>query len=164
MRVALVMVTLFVPLPLLSLPAAAQTAVSMQGGFTSGEGERYVELGLRVGPEPATPIGMGLSLDLYPEFAVAGALAGVTDLSLTGNLRLARTVTLELRAGGSALIAVGAGLGAVIPGYHLGAGLVLTPSAWRKSGLRVDYTYRRLSIEGDGSPLPSLTVGILMRY
>lgn len=141
--------------------ARAQARVSLQGGISSVQQEPYAELGVRVSPAPPAVLGVDFSLDLYPQLLESGGVVGVVDLSLAYVGRVARGASIELRAGGSALAGVGGGGAAAIPGYNLGAGLLLGGDG---AGFRVDYTWRRLQTGEEAYPLPSFTIGLVLRH
>jgi hypothetical protein len=105
---------------------------------------------------------LGFSFDAVPQTLSVGALVGLTDLSVAGNIGLARDLRLELRAGGSALVGIGGGGVGALGGYHVGGGVVF--QGMGPVGLRVDYTYRRLQFEGESLPVPSFTLGVVLRH
>jgi len=160
MRILLPLAALLVVVTPSALPA--QSAVSVQAGAITDEYTNAFEVGVRVSPARANAVGVGFSFDAIPQVLAEGAFVGLTDLSLVGTLGLAREARLELRGGGSALVGIGGGGAGVLGGYHLGAGLVLDPNG--SVGLRVDYTYRRLQVDGESYPLPSLTIGVVLRH
>ena len=160
MRAMLPIAVLLVALSPTALPA--QTAVSLQAGAIAGEDAGAFEVGVRLSPARANSVGLGFSFDAVPQTLSEGALFGLTDLSLAGNVGLARGVRLELRLGGSALVAIGGGGAAAVGGYHVGGGIVVQGPG--QVGMRVDYTYRRLPIDGESLALPSFTLGIVLRH
>ena len=145
-------------------PAAlsAQTAVSLQAGAMSGEYAGAFEVGVRVSPARPNSVGLGFSFDVIPQTLSVGALVGLTDLSVAGNIGLARHVRLELRAGGSALVGIGGGGVGALGGYHVGGGVVFEGIG--PVGLRVDYTHRWLQVMGGSLPAPSFTLGLVLHH
>lgn len=160
MRATLPFAALLLALAPAALPS--QTAVSLQAGATTGEYTNAFEFGVRLSPARPNSIGLGFSFDAVPQTLSQGALIGLIDLSVAGNLALARDVRLELRTGGSALAGIGGGGAGAVGGYHVGGGVVLQGIG--PVGLRVDYTYRRLQIDGESRPLPSFTLGLVLRH
>lgn len=140
----------------------AQSAVSLQAGAMTGEYANAFEVGVRLSPDRANTVGLGFSFDAVPQFLGQGALIGLTDLSLAGTVGLARDVRLEVRAGGSALVGLGAGGAAALGGYHFGAGMVFGMNG--PVGLRADYTWRHLEGFEESIALPSLTVGAVLHH
>lgn len=140
----------------------AQSAVSLQAGAMTGEYDNEFEVGVRVSPARANTVGLGFSFDAVPQFLGQGVLIGLTDLSLAGTIGLARDVRLEVRAGGSALVGMGAGGAAALGGYHFGAGMVFGMNG--PVGLRADYTWRHLEGFEESLALPSLTVGVVLHH
>lgn len=149
---------------LLLAPSAlpAQTTVSVQAGAIAGEDLGLFEAGVRVSPARINSLGIGVSFDAIPQAFGEGAFLGVTDVYFASNIGSARHAWLELRAGGSALVGVGGGGGGALVGYHVGAGVVYSPEG--SVGVRADYTYRRLAIDGETYPLPSFTIGLVLRH
>ena len=138
---------------------AQRPTASLQAGVTPVDGESLFELGARFSPRGT--FGADFSIDVYPRYIFADALAGVVDLSLTANVRLGPVVTIAPRAGVGILGAVGNGGAAALPGFSGGVGLVFAIDS--RTTLRVDYTYRRLK-EGDETyPVPSLTAGFVIK-
>jgi hypothetical protein len=152
------------PLLLALAPAAlsAQTAVSLQAGAMAGEYASAFEVGVRVSPARPNSVGLGFSFDAVPQTLSVGALVGLTDLSVAGNIGLARDLRLELRAGGSALVGIGGGGVGALGGYHVGGGVVF--QGMGPVGLRVDYTYRRLRLDGESLSVPSFTLGLVLHH
>jgi hypothetical protein len=138
----------------------AQGVVSLQAGAMTGEYDNVFEVGVRVSPARANTVGLGFSFDAVPQALGQGALIGLTDLSLAGTIGLAHDVRLEVRAGGSALVGIGAGGAGALGGYHFGAGIVFGMNG--PVGLRADYTWRRLDGFEESLALPSLTVGVVL--
>lgn len=154
------LLTLFVSL-VIALPASAQgAAVSLQAGVAPFEGEHELEIGARFSPHGS--LGVDVSVDLYPGYLLLGALVGVADFSLAGNLPLGSVAGLELRAGPSVLGFVAPGAAEAAPGYNVGVGLVFTIDA--RTSVRADYTYRRLTIGDEAYHVPSLTAGFLVHH
>lgn len=141
--------------------ASAQGAVvSLQAGIAPFEGVHELEIGARFSPH--APVGVDLSVDVYPGYLVLGALVGVADFSLAGNLPLGSVAGLELRAGPSVLGFVAPGDAGAASGYNAGVGLVFRIDS--RTSVRADYTYRRLTIGGEAYRIPSLTAGFLVRH
>jgi len=147
-------------LALAPVALAAQSSVSLQAGATTSADLNAFEVGVRFSPSRANSIGVGFSFDALPQAFSAGAFIALADLSLAGNVALAPQARLELRAGGSALAGVGGGGGGAIGGYHVGAGLLV--GGVGPMGVRLDYTYRRLMVEGESYPVPSFTIGLIL--
>ena len=139
---------------------AAQSSVSLQAGAMTSADLNAFEVGVRFSPSRVNTVGVGFSFDVVPQAFSAGAFVALTDLSLAGNVALAPQARLEFRAGGSALAGVGGGGGGAIGGYHVGAGLLVGGAG--PIGVRLDYTYRRLMVEGESYPLPSFTIGLIL--
>lgn len=154
------LLALLVPFVVLSRASAQGAAVSVQAGVAPFEGAHELEIGARFSPH--APLGVDVSVDIYPRFAVLGALVGVADLSLAGNLHLGSVVGLELRAGPSVLGFAAPGAAGAAPGYNAGVGLVFTIDS--RTSVRADYTYRRLTIGGEAYRIPSLTAGFLVHH
>ena len=153
------LVVLFAGLSIASQGVAQSPTASLQAGVTPVDGESLFELGARFSPRGA--FGADFSIDLYPRYLFADALAGVVDFSLTANVRPGPVVTITPRAGVGILGAVGNGGAVALPGFSGGIGLVFTIDS--RTALRVDYTYRRLK-EGDETyPIPSLTAGFVIK-
>ena len=154
------LLALFAGLLIASRGVAQGTAASLQAGVTPVDGESLFELGARFSPRGS--FGADVSIDIYPRYIFANALAGVVDFSLTANLQLGPVVTVAPRAGVGFLGAVGSGGAVALPGFSGGIGLVFAIDS--RTALRVDYTYRRLK-EGDETyPVPSLTAGFQVRH
>jgi hypothetical protein len=134
-----------------SLPA--QSSVSLQAGAMTSEDLNAFEVGVRFSPSRVNSVGVGFSFDVVPQAFSAGAFVALADLSLAGNVALSPQARLELRGGGSALAGIGGGGGGAIGGYHVGAGLLVGGAG--PIGVRLDYTYRRLVVEGETYPLPT---------
>lgn len=141
---------------------SAQSTTSFQVGAITGEDLGVFEAGVRVSPARLNTLGIGFSFDAIPQALGEGALFGVTDLYFVSNIGSSRHAWLELRAGGSALVGVGGGGGGALLGYHVGAGVVYSPEG--SLGVRADYTYRRLAVDGETYPLPSFTIGLVLRH
>ena len=152
------LLALFAGLLIASRGVAQGTTASFQAGVTPVDGESLFELGARFSPRG--PFGADFSIDLYPRYLFADALAGVVDFSLTANLRLGPVVTIAPRAGVGILGAVGSGGAAALPGFSGGVGLVFAIDS--RTALRVDYTYRRLQEGEETYPVPSLTAGFVI--
>jgi hypothetical protein len=152
--------TLLVSLVIAWRASAQGAAVSLQAGVAPFEGAHELEVGARFSPR--TPLGVDVSVDLFPGYVVLGAFVGVADFSLAGNLALGSVARLELRAGPSVLGFVAPGGAAAAPGYNAGGGLVFKIDS--RTSVRADYTYRRLTIGDEVYRIPSLTVGFLVRH
>jgi hypothetical protein len=154
------LLTLLVSLAVAWQATAQGAVVSLQAGVAPFEGAHELEMGARFSPR--TPLGVDVSVDLYPRYLVVGALVGVADLSLSANVPLGSVVRLELRAGPSVLGFVSPGDGGAASGYNTGVGLVFTIDS--RTNVRADYTYRRLTIGDEVYRIPSLTAGFQVRH
>ncbi len=135
-------------------------STSLQAGVSPVDGESIIELGARFSPRGA--FGSDVSIDIYPEYFAAEALAGVVDFSLAANLRLGPVITIEPRLGASLLGAVGSGGAFGAPGLSGGLGLVVAIDS--RTALRADYTYRQLKAGDEMYPVPSLTAGFVIHH
>jgi hypothetical protein len=133
-------------------------AASFQAGVTPLEYASAFELGVRFSPRG--PVGIDVSIDVYPEYLTLGALASVADFSFAGNVPLGSVARVELRAGPSVLGIVAPGGALAAPGYNAGVGVVLTIDA--RTAVRADYTYRRLQLGEESYAVPSLTAGFVI--
>src|SRR5262245_24769595 len=143
---------------------AAQSSATLQAGTLIDEDLNAFEIGVRFSPAHANSVGLAVSFDALPQAFSAGALIGLLDLSLAGNVELAPqgVARLELRAGGSALGGIGGGIAGAFGGYHVGGGLLFGSEA--PIGVRADYTWRVLLVEHETYPLPSFTLGLILHH
>lgn len=139
----------------------AQT-VSLQVGATSFGEFRQPEVGVRVSPRGRTILGAEFSFDAYPNFLLAGAFVGMADLTLVGRVQLAPALAIIGRGGASVFLAGAGEGGALETGVCGGAGIVVTVDP--RTSLRLDYTYRRLQVDGGPSTAPSLTFGFVVHH
>jgi len=154
------LLTLLVSLAVAWRVSAQGARVSLQAGVAPFEGAHQLEIGARFSPR--RPLGIDVSVDIYPGYLLLGALVGVADFSLAGNLRLGSVAGLELRAGPSVLGFVSPGDGGAAAGFNAGVGLVFTIDS--RTSVRADYTYRRLTIGDEVYRIPSLTAGFLVHH
>ena len=143
-----------------SRASAQGAAVSLQAGVAPFEGVHELEIGARFSPR--TPLGVDVSVDVFPGYALLGAFVGIADFSFAGNLRLGSVAGLELRAGPSVLGFVSASDAGAASGFNAGVGLVFRIDG--RTSLRADYTYRRLTIGDEAYRIPSLTAGFLLHH
>ena len=149
---------------LLPMIAAAQTAVSVETGpfILAGESDiaATMQVGIRVGAvRPQVPH-VDFTFATLPEGVANGAFVGISDLDVGYDLRVARGLSVALRGGGSWMVAVGGGAAGFALGYNAGAGVV---GQWgQRAGVRLDFTYRRIGIDGESYPLSNLTLGIIV--
>jgi len=154
------LLTLFVSLVIACRASAQGAAVSLQAGVAPFGGEHELQIGARFSPH--APLGVDVSVDVYPGYALLGAFVGVADFSLAGNLPLGSVAVLELRAGPSVLGFVAPGAAGAAPGYNAGVGLVFRIDT--RTSVRADYTYRRLTIGDEAYRIPSITAGFLVHH
>ena len=138
--------------------AHGQTTSFQAGVSPLGDGSAF-EMGARFSPRG--PMGVDVSIDVYPEYIAEGALLGVADISLAATARLG-PIAIEPRVGVSIFGVVGTfGIGEA-DGVSGGVGLVCSLDS--RTALRVDYTYRRVVTEHETYPFPSLTAGFLIHH
>jgi len=137
---------------------AQGAAASLQAGVTRFQDEQEFEMGARVSHRGV--LGVDFSIDVYPEYLLADALAGVADLTVSAHVPLG-VATVELRACPSVLGVVATGGAIARPGYNAGLGVVFTIDP--RIAVRADYTYRRLQVGDESYPTTSFTAGFLIR-
>jgi hypothetical protein len=160
----------------------ACTLLAVAGGLVSAlpvsaaepNGRRmYVELGQLVFVDESMPTGelrwgsvtpLEPGLDFVLPFALEPALIAMPDLDLALPIAFAPGARVVPRAGVSALLVYGGGIGGYALGWNAGAGLVL--NAQGPVVLRVDYTLRAYgNSDGDINGLMhAVSAGIGFRY
>ena len=80
-----------------------------------------------------------------PASAQLGFFLGMPDFDLAYAAPVGESTLLVPRLGGSAIVAAGQDVGGAVFGYNLGVGVIARTS--RATALRIDYTYRRFSVD-----------------
>lgn len=101
-------------------------------------------------------IGAELGVSLFPQTLPAGVLALAPDLGASYNLPFPGGALL-IKAGGSAIGAIGTAGVLVVPGFHAGGTVVV--QAGDRSGLRID-VIRHYYLPGGGEIEPIWSVGL----
>jgi hypothetical protein len=99
--------------------------------------------------------GTEVGVSLFPQALEFGALLLAPDLGPAYNISLPGA-TLLVKAGGSALLGLGGGVGA-IPGVHLGGGVLLR--AGPQAALRLDVIRHFYLVESELEPIWSVGLG-----
>jgi hypothetical protein len=103
-------------------------------------------------------VGTELGVSLFPQALGAGALLLAPDIGPSFSLPVGNAALL-LKAGGSAFVALGGGI-AVLPGFHLGGGLIIP--AERRFAIRLDLTRRFYLVEGMREGIWSVGLGFMV--
>lgn len=139
--------------------SAAQTVSSFELGLTAFEGDvRLAQLGARVASAKPNALGGEFAVATTPQGLAEGIVVVGLDFSLSYTRAIQRDLLLVGRGGASALAAFGVGGAAGVPGYHFGFGVVVREQ--RSTGVRVDYTLRKIPGDYGAWSLSSLTLGI----
>jgi hypothetical protein len=101
-------------------------------------------------------VGVELGVSFFPQTLSAGVLALAPDLGAAYNLPFSGGSIL-LKAGGSAIGALGRAGILFVPGFHLGGTVVV--QAGQRSGLRID-VIRHYYMPGGGEIEPIWSVGL----
>ncbi len=101
-------------------------------------------------------IGAELGVSLFPQTLPAGVLALAPDLGASYNLPFPGGALL-IKAGGSAIGALGTAGVLFVPGFHVGGTVVV--QAGNRSGLRID-VIRHYYLPGGGEIEPIWSVGL----
>lgn len=160
MRLAIPMVSCAVILG--PVPSLDAQSIWVQVGATNPGEYAEPEVGIRVGSGSRHTFGIDASLDTYLRALVYPAFVGVMDLSLAAQLRPLPPVAVVARAGGAGLLFAARGGAALFTGYQEGVGVAVTADS--RTTVRLDYTYRRLRVDGRFQPLSSLTFGFMVRH
>jgi hypothetical protein len=102
--------------------------------------------------------GIEIAVATLPEAVVYGIVLLGVDLDAAFLLAPTQTVGLVGRAGASVIAGAGGGGGGAVFGYNIGGGILMRASS--RAAVRVDYTHRRFTLDGDKLSLPSLTFGV----
>lgn len=138
--------------------AAGQRMSSIEVGVVAPGHGSLLQVGYRFSSADRNALGIDVSVATLPEALVDRIALIGADLDAAFLLSPTSGLGLIARAGPSMIAGVGAGGGAAVFGYNLGAGVLVR--VWERGGLRVDYTYRRFSSDGERLSLPSLTMGL----
>ncbi len=133
------------------------TAVSALGATLDRfyyDGQGITAVSFRFSDLHASTLGGEVGVALFPDGLSAGALVLAPDLGAAFNAP-GPGVNLLVKGGLSTLVAIGDGFG-FIPGYHLGAGLIV-PSGDRL-GIRIDVSRHDYLFE-EGARLWSVGLG-----
>ncbi|HMA45311.1 MAG TPA: hypothetical protein VKO86_14905 [Gemmatimonadales bacterium] len=145
-----------------AVPTLDAQTVWIQVGATNPGEYAEPEAGVRVGTGGSQMLGFDASLDTYLRYLVIPAFVGVLDLSLRAQLRPVQPVTLVGRAGGTGLLLAAGGGALLFTGYQGGVGVAVTADA--RTTVRLDYTYRRVRLDGRYQALPSVTFGFMVHH
>ncbi|MGH9259869.1 MAG: hypothetical protein ACRD08_08235 [Acidimicrobiales bacterium] len=137
--------------------AAGQRMSSIEVGVVAPGHGSVLQVGYRFSSADRNALGIDVSVATLPEALVDRIALIGADLDAAFLLSPTSGLGLIARAGPSMIAGVGAGGGAAVFGYNLGAGVLIRTGS--HGALRMDYTYRRFSLDGDRISLPSLTIG-----
>lgn len=144
-------------LSLVALPAQAQRAFSLEGGFiTAFEDAAYI-VGVRATAAKPGSAGVDFSVSTLPQGIVEGVFILLPNLDVTFAGSVGPRAWLMPRFGASALVGVGEGGGGGVFGLNAGIGLLGKLS--EKTGARADVTYTRYFGDGDSVGFTAFTVG-----
>jgi len=102
-------------------------------------------------------LGLELGMGMFPEYLQLPALVVTPDVGVGFNLSLP-AITLLLRGGGSAIVALGGqGTGEFLAGGHLGGAVLLQVD--RRAALRADLLRRWYLVGGETEPFWSFALG-----
>ena len=110
-------------------------------------------------------VGVDFALATLPVAAAYGVLVLGADLDASWTVALSDGERLMPRGGVSSAFGValdGDGGAGTVVGYNAGIGLLQRTSP--TTAVRLDYTYRRLTIDRESLPLSSLTIGFVWMH
>ena len=145
-----------------AVPTLDAQTVWIQVGATNPGEYAEPEAGVRVGTRGSQMLGFDASLDSYLRYLVIPAFVGVLDLSLRAQVRPVPPVSLVGRVGGTGLLLAAGGGALLFTGYQGGVGVAVTADA--RTTVRLDYTYRRVRLDGRYQALPSVTFGFMVHH
>ena len=144
--------------------AAQESSRLPDGDAVGGSMDRLIDEGFestlmsfRLSQLRQNSVGTEIGVSLFPEALVAGGLILAPDIGPAYNISLP-DATVLLKAGGSAIVGLGQGLVAAVPGWHLGAGLIVR--AGPRAGVRFDVIRRFYRNEGRTEGMWSLGFGL----
>ncbi|MGH7644773.1 MAG: hypothetical protein ACREMR_04215 [Gemmatimonadales bacterium] len=140
-------------------PAAAQRMSAIEVGLVAPGDGQLLQVGYRYSVLGRNGPGIEIAVATLPEAVVYGVVVLGADFDAAFLLSPTPEVGLVARGGVSTIAGAGGGGGGAVFGYNLGGGVLVR--AWSQGALRVDYTHRRFSIDGDRLSLPSLTIGVV---
>lgn len=141
-----------------SLPAAGQSALSLEGGALRGSDESIVQTGIRFTTLRPGTAALDLGLATFPQAIAAGFFLGMADLSLGYAAAAGPSTWIVPRAGVSVLAAAGDGGGGAVAGAGLGLGVVTRVGS--HVGARLDFVQRYFAGSGESIELSSVSFGI----
>jgi hypothetical protein len=101
-------------------------------------------------------VGLEVGVGMFPQYLQFPALVMTPDVGVGFNVSLPE-VTLLLRGGGSAIAAVGQGVGEFLPGAHLGGAVLLRVDG--RGAVRADLLRRWYRVGGETEPFWSFALG-----
>lgn len=144
-------------LSLTSLPAHAQHAFSIEGGFLTAFEDAVYLVGIRSTAAKPGAAGVDFSLATLPQGFGSGLFLILPHLDITTAASVGPRAWLLPRIGASALIGVGQGGGGGVFGLNAGIGLLGRLS--ESNGARFDLTHVRYFGDGGSVGFTSFTVG-----
>ncbi len=149
-----------VALGLCALTAAAsgQRMSSLEVGVVAPGNGSLLQAGYRFSALQRNGPGIEIAVATLPEAVVYGIALLGADLDAAFLLAPTETVGLVGRAGVSVIAGAGGGGGGAIVGYNIGGGILVRAAS--RAAVRMDYTHRRFTLDGDEVSLPSLTLGV----
>jgi hypothetical protein len=141
----------------------AQTHSLPDGAAVGGSVDRFIHssggptaVSFRYSALRRNSVGTELGVSLFPQALQAPVLLLAPDFGPAFNVSLPRS-TLLLKAGASAIMGLGQGGAELIPGLHVGAGLIV--HAEKRLGFRLDVIRRYYRIDSETEALWSIGLG-----
>ncbi len=160
--VLLLLVAMSAPLPLGRLegqetrPRLAGNAMGASMDRFTYEGSSTMAMSYRFSTLHPRQLGAEIGVSIFPQTLPAGVLALAPDIGAAYNLPVTGGSVL-IKAGGSAITAMGAAGVLFVPGFHLGGAVVVQTG--NNSGLRID-VIRHYYLPGEGAIEPIWSVGL----
>ena len=139
--------------------AVGQRMSAVELGVVAPGHGRVLQMGYRFSALDRNALGIDIAVATLPEALTYGIVVVGADLDAAFLLSPTPALGFVARAGVSTIAGAGGGGGGAVFGYNIGGGVLLR--AWSHGALRVDYTHRRFSTDGDQLSLPSLTLGVV---